>query len=268
MAPKQPLTSGTVVAQAFRVYLDHIATLVTAALFPLAALFLVEMTLAGSGMKPNEQMLSILPLALLVNACLDAMAAFAAQEAREGTEPKAGLLFRRVWLTGFAPLTLGYTLAGMVMMVGFLPMLIPMAMAGANTPPSPLVLVLLPLCMAPGLIVGGMMSLVIPLIALERMPPLQALRVSYQVMRKQAALGMGVFGFGLLAGSMVPMLLVMMAGEGPLSPLLFLLLMGLTAPLACLGKSLLYFNLKERGELSPFIPPISPPTPPSSTPGA
>ncbi|MDH4224511.1 MAG: hypothetical protein OEW12_02565, partial [Deltaproteobacteria bacterium] len=98
--------------------------------------------------------------------------------------------------------------------------------------------------MVPGLMVGGMLTPAVPIAALEQISPMAAIQRSLRLMRPRLPLGMAVFGFFVAVGAIIPLGVISLAGVGPYTPLLGVILQAVTMPLAFGANLYLYYRLR------------------------
>ena len=101
----------------------------------------------------------------------------------------------------------------------------------------------------PTLVLGGYLALTIPVIVLESLPPMEAVRRSVFLMRQELMKGVAIFGFVVLISGVLPLGLQLIVGSGPLTPLLAAIVGSVTLPLAYTANVLLYFTVRARGRV-------------------
>jgi hypothetical protein len=92
------------------------------------------------------------------------------------------------------------------------------------------------LLVLPGLVLGGLFAASLPAVLVEKRAAFPAMGRSTRLMRQDLLRAMAVYSLGLLVSEFAPvgvvLVLQMAAGESPFSPLLAILLNGLTLPAA------------------------------------
>jgi hypothetical protein len=141
--------------------------------------------------------------------------------AAAGTPVPLGSLLRVTLRRSLVTVTLTFAVTSLLSNVGLLGFLFNLGL---------LVLVL------PGLILGGLFAAAVPAVLVERRSSLSAMGRSARLMRQDLLKAMAAFAFGVLASELLPLGLLLalqsVAGPSPFSPLLAVMINGLTLPLA------------------------------------
>jgi hypothetical protein len=100
----------------------------------------------------------------------------------------------------------------------------------------------------PGLALGGLFAATLPAVLVERRTSLPALGRSIALMRRDLLKAMAAFSFAVLISEVVPVGLLLalqvVAGPSPFSPLLAVLINGVTLPLALAVNVALYVSAR------------------------
>jgi len=219
-SPIRTMLTGEILLQALALYRAHFALLVVVAFIPQALLLLVQFLLSQLGEATPGLLLVLLILTVVAKAVTLSAITTVAAGAALGYPPT---------LVQTYALTLRNNLAWVV---------------AANVLTALLTSLGLLFFIFPGLIVGGYLAPTVPIIVLESRNPFDAIGRSFTMMRPELAKGIAVFGFIILISEVLPLLLHLMLGIGPLSPLLSAVLGAVTLPLAYTANAILYFSVR------------------------
>ena len=249
MAPQPPsnplpeIISWEIYSQAFALLKNHLSSLVMISVFPLLFSMLADMTLETLEMEPRQVVLAGLPLMVLVNGFLMNAFVKAVEEFHRERDPSLGEVYSKAF-SGLGRVIWTYLAATFLTMMAFMPMVIPMVMSGGAGGGGMLSGLLMAVFMVPGLMVGGMLTPAVPIAALEQISPMAAIQRSLRLMRPRLPLGMAVFGFFVAVGAIIPLGVISVAGVGPYTPLLGVILQAVTMPLAFGANLYLYYRLR------------------------
>jgi hypothetical protein len=219
----QRMSGGQIILAALRLYRDHLALLVTVALFPHLALLLLELALLGTGAPAPPLVYLFLLATVVVNALALAVITTA--------------VFRVVLGEGVGVLQV-YALTARENLI---------AVVAAYLFTALLVSLGLMLAVVPGLIAGGLFAPVVPVIMAERKGILVALSRSLALIRGELLKAMLVFTFFILVAGLLPLLTLLMQpgmGVGPFTPVLAAIVGAVTLPLGYTANVLLYLSLR------------------------
>lgn len=225
------LTLGEIIRRTFRLYGETLSTVVILAL--IAHLPLIPL----SGMISEETLpdpfaaLALLVVILVVTGVVVHAVYLALVSSMMGRPLGIGPALRWSLQRSSVAVMLGYMLTNLVSHVGLL------------------------LFIFPGLIAGGLLSISLPAIVIERKGVFAGMARSLRLLRQDWAKGIGVFAFGTVVSELIPLqvliALQLWAGRSPFSPVLAALLAAITLPLALTANLVLYLSLRagetERG---------------------
>ncbi len=219
----RPMQAGEIIAGAFRLYLEHLALLVTAALLPNLVLLGAEMLLVPAGGEGSALLLAFMLATVVVDGTVLAAITVALCRAALGTEPTLTQTYALVFRENLFGVILAYLIVSLLVPIGFLLLIIP------------------------GLLLGGLFAPAIPVVIVERRHALEALRRAAGLTRADLLTAVVVFSFFLLVSGILPLLLLLTQagmGLGPFTPLLSTIIRSVTLPLGFAANVLLYFSLR------------------------
>ena len=214
------MNTPAIIGEAFRLYRDHLASLVIMALAPHLALLVLGLALEAGNLAPAHVLAVLLGVTVALNALVLAAMTYAIAGAALGHMPGVGESYRRGFGGRVLWVIAAYMIVWVLITLGFLALVVP------------------------GLIIGGLFLPTVPLIVLERMRPLQALSQAVQMMKPHLLRGTVVFAFVVLISGVLPLVVQAFLGAGPLSPLLGAIAGAMTLPLAYSANVVLYFSVR------------------------
>ena len=218
-----------VILSALSIYRDHMALLVMTAAGPHLGSMLVEYLISFLG----EPAGGVMVLGVMINSVLNALALAALTVAIThslfGREPMLGTILASTMNSGLLQVILAYIFSVMVISAGLMVFLVP------------------------GILIGAVLSVVIPVVVVERLKFIPAVQRSVEMIRQGGGmlLGVPVFLFYLLVSGIVPFLVLLMQVEpgeamAPLTPLLVAAVGSATLPLGFSANVALYLSLRAR----------------------
>jgi uncharacterized membrane protein YesL len=216
------MTTAEVIASAFRLYRDHLASLVLIALIPHMVLLALNLILADAGLDPAQVLTVLLFATAILNAIVLAAMTNAIGHAALGASPGLVESYRGAFSRSLVGIITAYLMIWGLVTLGFL------------------------LLVLPGLVVGGLLLPTVPTIVLERRRSFQALSRAFRMMRPQMAKATAVFSFVILISGVLPLGFHLMIGTGPFSPLLGAILGAVTLPLAYAANVVLYLSERSK----------------------
>lgn len=214
------LSTAEIIGSAFQVYRDNLTGLVLVAAVPHAVLLLADTLLVSMGMDPQALLLAVMVLTMVMNAVALGALTLAATTAMLGQPVDLAVVYGRLKHTRFLSILVAYFVTTMLVSTGFV------------------------LLILPGLILGGLFILTMPIVVLEGTSPVAAITRSMQLVRKDLMQAVAVFAFIILVSVLAPLVLQLIAGFGPLSPLLNAVLGAALLPLAYTANVLLYLSAR------------------------
>jgi hypothetical protein len=214
------LSTAEIIGSAFQVYREHLAGLVLVAAVPHAVLLLTDTLLVGVGMEAQPLLLVIMLLTMVMNAVALSALTLAASTALIGQPVNVLAIYGQLQHTRFWSMLVAYFVTTMLVSTGFV------------------------LLILPGLILGGLFILTVPIVVLERTTPVAAISRSVQLMKVDLMKAVAIFSFTVLVSVLVPLVFQLIAGFGPLSPLLNAVLGSALLPLAYTANVLLYLSAR------------------------
>jgi hypothetical protein len=216
------LTTAEVIGAAFRLYRDHLASLVLIALIPHFIILVLELLLSGAGVEPPLEVAALLSATVVLNAVLLAAMTRAIGTAVLGGAPGVAESYRGTLSRSLASILAAYLLVAILATAGFL------------------------LFVIPGLVIGGLLLPTVPAIVLEGRTALPALARAFGLMRPSVARATAVFSFVILVSAVLPLGILLLIPLGPFSPLLSAILGAATLPLAYSANVVLYLSARSR----------------------
>ncbi len=226
-SPFRALSAAGIIGRSLRLYQANIALLVIVAALPHAVLLLLEYLLRRVVDEPTQ----ILPLALLATVVLNAVALAAITAVVAGAvlgyPPKVGQAYAITFGKSLIWVVLAYVATAVVVSMGFMFFILP------------------------GLILGGFLAPVIPIVVIESRTPFAAIGRAFALMKTELPKGMAVFVFAILVSGVIPLLVQIALGPGPLSPLLGAAAGAITLPLGFTPNVVLYLSVRSREGYTP-----------------
>ncbi len=223
----RPMPASEIIVNAQRLFLENLARLVLIALLPQSVLLALELGLNNLVEPAPFWFYLVLLATILLNAvALSAITTVVAGAVLGGpptlTQAYA-LTFRNklLWVIAAYIITAVATSLGLILFI------------------------------IPGLLLGGLLAPTIPIIVVEGIPVKEAISRSITLMREELAKGVAVFAFVIIISGLLPLILQIVVGVGPLTPLLGALLGAVTLPLAYTATVLLYFSVRSNEGFSP-----------------
>ena len=103
----------------------------------------------------------------------------------------------------------------------------------------------------PGLLLGGLLSLAVPSVVVEGLRPLEAIQRSTKLVRSELPKAVTIFLFVLMISGLLPLMLQLGLGVGPLTPVLGALLASITVPLGYAATVIFYLSMRSREGYTP-----------------
>ena len=216
----RPMTTPEIIGEGFRLYRDHLASLISIALLPHLALLALGTLLDALGLSPVDALAILLLATLVLNAIVLAAMTHALAHAALGRMPGVGESYRRGFGGRVLWIVAAYLVVWVAVSLGLLAFVLP------------------------GLIIGALLLPTVPLIVLEDLRPFPALARAVAMMRPIVLRGMAIFAFVILISGVLPLALQVAAGAGPFAPLLGAILGAVTLPLAYAVNVVLYFSVR------------------------
>ena len=218
------MTLLEIVAGAFRLYGDTVVPAVPIALAANLPLLLVSgMSLDPGVGSPLELTATLVLILLCTGLAVSAVTRALLGAAAGRPVPWPGLL-RRTLARSLASVILTYALTSFIANAGLLMLVLP------------------------GLALGGLFAAALPAVLVERRASFSALGRSIALMRQDLLKAMAAFSFAVLVSEVLPVGLVLAlqvaAGPSPFSPLLAVLMNGVTLPLALAVNVVLYVSAR------------------------
>ena len=231
----RPMTTQEIIGGTFRMYGSHLAVLVIVALFPHLG-FLVAYSIFEQ-LTADLITLNLLTMfsTVLMNAVALGAITIAVALATAQTAPTVGVVYRLLARRNLMSLVVAYLITVLLTSFSFIPVIGLMLRGGG-------LIFAIPVMMIPGLVLGGLFTVTIPVIVLEGRSSLAAIGRSVRLVRKELPKAAAVFTFILLISGLLPMAFHLTVGLGPLSPLLNTILGSALLPLAYSANVLLYFS--------------------------
>lgn len=256
----KPMKAGEILLQAFRLYRDHLALLVTVSLLPLLPLVPLAMLLpiaSEEGVIPTRMLVLAMVNGVIYGLVLAAIATAICRIA-VGESPSILDVFYITLRRKPTSVVLAFLAINFAVSLVFFPSLV----VGQ--------LVFAILNMIPALIAGGLLMPAIPAIVVERRSTIGGLARSIALARREWPKAAAVFAYFVLVVIVVPFVLLTFQaslGIGPFLHLLGAIIGAATLPLGFSAVVLLYFSLRstdqtERELLLADLMGEPPPTPP------
>ena len=214
------LSTAEIIGSAIHVYRENLAGLVLVAAVPNAVLLLSDTLLVAMGMGAQALLLSVMLLTMVMNAVALGALTLAASTARLGRSVSLAAIYGQLQTTRFWSILVAYFVTTLLVSTGFV------------------------LLILPGMILGGLFILTVPIVVLERATPVAAITRSVQLMKEDLMKAVAIFAFTILVSVLVPLMFQLIAGFGPLSPLLNAVLGSALLPLAYTANVLLYLSAR------------------------
>ncbi len=218
------MTLPEIVAAAVRLYGDTVVPAVPIALAANLPLLLVGGLSLEPGAANPAQLTGTLALILLCTGLAVSAVTRALLGAAAGRPVAWSALLRRTFARSLISVILTYALTSFLANVGLLMLVLP------------------------GLALGGLFAATLPALLVERRTTLPALSRSIALMRRDLLKAMAAFSFGVLVSEVLPVGLLLAlqvtAGPSPFSPLLAVVINGLTLPLALAVNVALYVSAR------------------------
>lgn len=215
-----PMEAGEIITRSSRLFLRNLSGLVVITLLPQAALLAVELALERAELAPPNNLLVVLAATVLVNAIALSALVTAVSGAVLGGMPTVAQTYSLTFRNGPHRVVAAYLLTGLASSIGFLMFILP------------------------GLWFGSLLTLTIPVIVIEGKSPMEAIHRSVAMMRKHIIKGMFVFGFVIMVSGFAPLLVQLILGVGPFTPVLAALVGAVTLPLAYAANVVLYLSIR------------------------
>jgi hypothetical protein len=218
------LTFGEIIRQTFRLYGDVLSTVVILAIVAhVPLLFLTGMMTESTPPDTFAALGLLIVILVLTGIVVNAMTmAFIASTLDRPAG--VGQCLRWSMHRSVAAVLLGYMLTNFVSHVGLLVFILP------------------------GLLVGGLFAVTVPVIVIEKKDAFAGMGRSIALLRQDWMKGIGVFAFGTFVSELLPLQVLLglqlWVGQGPFSPVLAAVLASITMPLAMASNLLLYYSLR------------------------
>ena len=214
------MSAAEIIRESARIFASHFPLMIVISLVPHLALLGLE-TLFNAASLGQGALLIFLLVTLVVNAFTHSAITAAVTLIAVGRSPGFTQVYQIAWQENFFGVVVGYLLSALVVFLGLLVLIVP------------------------GVVFGGLLAPLIPIILLEGKPAHVALSRSFDLVRGDLMRGIAVFLYFLLVSGLLPLTVLMIQvnqGYGALSPLLGTIVAAVTLPLAYSANVVLYFS--------------------------
>ena len=218
----RPMGAGEIISGAFRIFREHLALMVTVALFPHLVLLAMQSLLLAAGPPTDVTFLMFMLGTIVMNGIALGAITIAVCQVLLGWELRVFQVYALTFRANLLSVVGAYLLIALMVSTGLI-------------------------LFIPGLVLGGLFAPAIPIIVVERRRTFSGLARAIAMMRGEMAKGIAVFAFFILVAGLLPLLaLFLQAGVafGPFSPLLGAIIGSVTLPLGFSASVLLYLSLR------------------------